>query len=73
MTEMKSSDLTPLTAKTPERNLNAHKSVVVKAISNGESSLITVEGEVNHKSRGKPNIYHLDFDGTAIGIAELYK
>ena len=50
MSKMKSSDLIPLTAKTPERNLNAHKSVVVKAISNGESSLITVEGEVNHKS-----------------------
>lgn len=73
MSKMKSSNLTPLTVKAPEKSLNAPKDAVVKALSNHQGSLITVEGEVKAKPQSKPNIYHLDFDGIAIGIAELYK
>ena len=68
MSKMKSS-ATTLTANAHEKNLNMHKSDVVKAIAKGQSSLITVEENANYKSK----IYQLDFDGIAIGIAELYK
>lgn len=73
MSKTKSNDLIPLTAKAPKRNLNAHKSDVVKAIANGQGSLITVEGQINYKSQSRSKMYQHDFDGTAIGIAELYK
>ena len=69
MSKMKSSGTTTLTANAPEKNLNEHKSDVVKAISKGQSSLITVDENANYKSK----IYQLDFDGIVIGIAELYK
>ena len=68
-----SNNLNPLTAKAPEKNLNAHKDAVVKALSNQQGSIITVEGEVKAKPQSKPKLYRMDFDGIAIGIAELYK
>lgn len=73
MSKMNSSGTTTLTANAHKRNLNVHKSDVVKAIAKGQRSLITVEGNINYKSQSKSKIHQLDFDGTAIGIAELYK
>lgn len=73
MSKMKSSNLTPLTVKAPEKSLNAPKDAVVKALSNYQGSLITVEGSINYKPQSKPKLYRMDFDGVAIGIAELYK
>lgn len=73
MPKIISNNLNPLTAKVPEKNLNAHKDTVVKALSNQQGSIITVEGEVKIKPQSKPKLYRMDFDGIAIGIAELYK